>query len=57
MSKGQLNFDAQVLSLFIKKDVSLSGTGSSLIFDLVSEIKPLVYVVHYHTKFNFSKKH
>lgn len=47
MSKGQLNFDAQVLSLFIKKkNVSLSGTGSSLIFDLVSEIKPLVYVVH-----------
>ena len=46
MSKGQLNFDGQVLSLFIKKDVSLSGTGSSLIFDLVSEIKPLVYVVH-----------
>lgn len=46
MSKGQLNFDAQVLSLFIKKNMSLSGTGSSLIFDLNSEIKPLVYVVH-----------
>ena len=46
MSKSQLTFDAQVLSLFIKKNVSLSGTGSSLIFDLVSEIKPLVYVVH-----------
>ena len=46
MSKGQLNFDAQVLNLFIKKNVSQSVTGSSLIFDLVSEIKPLVYVVH-----------
>lgn len=57
MSKGQLNFDAQVLSLFIKKKMRVSQAGSSLIFDLVSEIKPLVYVVHYHTKFNFSKKH
>ena len=46
MSKGQLNFDAQVLSLFIKKKMRVSQAGSSLIFDLVSEIKPLVYVVH-----------